>query len=717
MKKWMRAALLFVVFLVWPAVGHAAEQGEARISLEYGFQGNVKNGNCFPVRVTIDYTGEQTEAELLMRVPVEAEGGTVGSEVLMGYGSGEIVKQGRIYTYEKKITLDENQPYQETFYLELPVFEGNLQISVERGEKILGQEEIHCNFTENAFRILVGVVSDQPDGIEKLDGMQINMEQGYGMEVFIKTILLKPEEIYPNPEALAQLDVLIADVGIPFDEEQKLALERWHQSGGFYLERKNENLVELFDTLLETETKQRFFDHLEEKQYYSMGDTGYMDMVPVKKRPSMVKYLLLLIVYVILVGPGLYLFLKKKDKRQYLWMGVCILAALFVMIIGIMGRKTNISAPFISYCGLYEQQGTVWSENLKIGIQAPYNNSYTLYLDSDYRLRPMSMGYNGQIQPDEKTAGQIKINMEDSRYKVTVSNMGVFVQNYLELEKNKKIADSEKIQAEIQGNAYEVNGSWKNATPYTIHHVILVMANRAACLGTMEAGQEGNWEKARLYSYGNGGMEYLLKELEDFSDYPYPEYELQNLTNQVWDTLRRNTGYAQVNEAYLLGIVEDPDLSFQQNSGYKVYGSTILRMPVEINWEKDGYRWCPNLELTGQSQNEEFAQRTNLTAQKECTVDYQTLFLGNLEKLRLFSVEYDEEKYYYPFEGNVALYNWQTLSFEEIHDWDEPIEGDELAPYVSENGVVRVRYLLEDTLYRTDSSCMLPCLWGAGKAE
>ena len=72
-----------------------------------------------------------------------------------------------------------------------------------------------------------------------------------------------------------------------------------------------------------------------------------------EERPSMVKYIVLLLIYIFLVGPGLYIFLKRKHKRSYLWGAICGLSVFFVLLIGILGRATNVYAPFISYSGIY----------------------------------------------------------------------------------------------------------------------------------------------------------------------------------------------------------------------------------------------------------------------------------------------------------------------------------------------------------------------------
>ena len=70
------------------------------------------------------------------------------------------------------------------------------------GENIAGSQQLNFNFAENTSRILMGVITTQTEQAMDLDGMQVSFDQGYVSEAFVKVILLEPEDIYPNPEAI-----------------------------------------------------------------------------------------------------------------------------------------------------------------------------------------------------------------------------------------------------------------------------------------------------------------------------------------------------------------------------------------------------------------------------------------------------------------------------------------------------------------------------------
>ena len=89
----------------------------------------------------------------------------------------------------------------------------------------------------------------------------------------------------------------------------KLALDRWRGEEGIYLERfSDQELTDVFQEFINGEQRERFARYLEQMQTYSFGDTAGLTEVPVNKQPAMGKYVFVLTVYVLLVGPGLFWF-------------------------------------------------------------------------------------------------------------------------------------------------------------------------------------------------------------------------------------------------------------------------------------------------------------------------------------------------------------------------------------------------------------------------
>ena len=196
---------------------------------------------------------------------------------------------------------------------------------------------------------------------------------------------------------------------------------------------------------------QHFFDRLSEKWGYVVY-TGYdTSQIPVRKRPSLIKYFILILFYACLAGPGLYLILKKQGKRKYFWSGVTMLSVLFLGIVALLGTGTRLTAPVLTMRRMYTQQDHIWGETLQLGVQAPYNNTYQLYLDKSYHLTMSSeSGYSAE-NVNTNITDKVEIYEKEDCYKLTFSRLPVFAGNAFFLNRDHAVSPEEEIQIHASG--------------------------------------------------------------------------------------------------------------------------------------------------------------------------------------------------------------------------------------------------------------------------
>ena len=63
------------------------------------------------------------------------------------------------------------------------------------------------------------------------------------------------------------------------------------------------------------------------------------------KLPQIGRFVVIIILYIILVSPAAYFILKKKDKRQWLWVLVPVLACIFTAVIFFFGNSARQKGP------------------------------------------------------------------------------------------------------------------------------------------------------------------------------------------------------------------------------------------------------------------------------------------------------------------------------------------------------------------------------------
>ena len=256
-KKYPAAVMLLfalLIFLVVPV--RAAQQNPVEVQLACGFTGNIKSGSSVPLTVTMTNHGSEFRGMITIRVPVRGESQALGDTLWMGNGQYGQTIGNRIYTYEKEISMEAGKTQEEVFYLELPAFKSYLYVTVTDGSRALGGSSITLNPSENQQRLLVGVILADQEKLEELDGLQVMLEGDYPQESFVRAISLEPEDIYPNPQALGHLDILIADEDTSFTPDQQLALDAWQQEGGYFLKNDGRSYVEMARELIYEEHRE-----------------------------------------------------------------------------------------------------------------------------------------------------------------------------------------------------------------------------------------------------------------------------------------------------------------------------------------------------------------------------------------------------------------------------------------------------------------------------
>lgn len=715
MRKYIRGIVLVLLILLLPCMVWAEDEPEndIEITLNWGFNGKEGNSDaCLPVTATLTNHGEAFEGQLEMEVPVAGSQESDLGESLTMIGNDMDYTRSKVCVWKKNIALAAGETRQETFYLTFPWANGTVQAYLKDGSRTVQTESLSKNFSANQNIALIGVIGAQPEDVQQLDGIQISADTTEGMgDIFVSVYQMDASEIPDSWKDLGQLDALLIKSEAAISGEQWVTLHRWQQEGGILLTAEaGQDFFEIFQDFLNGETRPTFFDRISEKWGYVVS-TGYdTSQIPVRKRPSLIKYFILILFYACVAGPGLYLILKRQGKRKYFWSGVTLLSVLFLGIMAVMGTSTRLTAPVLTMKRMYTQQDHIWGETMQLGVQAPYNSTYQLYLDKSYHLTMSSESGYSVEEVNTDITDKVEIYEKEDCYKLTFSRLPVFAGNAFFLNRDHAVSPEEEIQIHASGDNEHIEGRWKNPTGYRIENAILVLTNRIVFLGDLEPGEEGTFSE-KIHSYGNGGLEKILRKYLDLKDAEYPDNAVNAVMEQVWDAQRKET-----EGVCLLGTISNSDTSFEMNSGYEVDGISQFYMPVDISWQKEeGTIFCPNAEVLASVESGSATAGTNLMYGQDAVLNYDLSGLGEITEIKFFKPEYDDPKYFEPFRGQVAFYCWSSGEYETISKWEKLFDGTELEKYLSAEGTLRVRYQVADDMDVTNKNCTLPCLQITGK--
>lgn len=193
----------------------------------------------------------------------------------------------------------------------------------------------------------------------------------------------------------------------------------------------------------------------------------------------------IIILYIILIIPVLYVILKKKDKREYAWFIIPAAAILTSIGLFALGAKDRIGNAQIQQTGFFE----VDANN---GLSGYYVNSLLSNSGGDYQFTaPASttMSYRLKSQMTEEEPHQAAIlerqaagstmTLRDMRYWSVASIMG---ESYIENTGN--------FDVRLNVANRTIAGTLTNNFPFTVEDVSIWTGTRLLLLGDMNPGQE-----------------------------------------------------------------------------------------------------------------------------------------------------------------------------------------------------------------------------------
>lgn len=193
----------------------------------------------------------------------------------------------------------------------------------------------------------------------------------------------------------------------------------------------------------------------------------------------------IIVLYIIIIIPVLYIILKKRDKREYAWFIIPAVAILTSIGIFGLGAKDRIGNAQIQQTGFFEV-------DTNKGLSGYYVNSLLSNRGGDYQFTApasttMSHRLKSQMTEEvphksamlEKHAAENSMTIRDMRYWSVSSIMGEsYIENTGDFDIQLAVADQ------------KIAGSIKNNFPFVVEDVSVWTGTRIIALGDLNPGQE-----------------------------------------------------------------------------------------------------------------------------------------------------------------------------------------------------------------------------------
>lgn len=441
---------------------------------------------------------------------------------------------------------------------------------------------------------------------------------------------------------------------------------------------RNQALEQIFSDILfnKTGTGGSSGHQLSARQVGNTISNVYINSIP-----SISRYILVLLVYVALL-PILYMVLKKRDKRHYIWGAVPALSIVFALVIYITGTGSRLKNPNLNYLCVLNLNDSVARESVYMGSTSPRNSPYEFSVGEEYNLSLSTDYYYGYSYG--RTQSSVTLKQGPAFRTAAITNSAAFDTKYFLAERYNDSLGELSLQMEYRQDGHHFTLANRSALSIETAGVVVpglgVIPIEALEPGeTLELDEDGILPAFSGYNYANFADDHAAELI--CADGSGSEERVASRRNQL-----RSMIDGMGSGIYLIGFTGDyaPDLG--ENPKLDVAGDTmVIRFAKEAAGSLRSY-------IADIGQYEVFDDEA---PEEEDDYDrtYRAFRFGELtvEALTLSgdSWEYVEA---------VALFNHQTETYD--HVFLDGTTFAELEPYLSEDGLLWVRY--EDYFYYGD---------------
>lgn len=273
--------------------------------------------------------------------------------------------------------------------------------------------------------------------------------------------------------------------------------------------------------------------------------------------PSVSWILVMLLGFIVIAGPVSYIILRKRDKRDLIWLTAPALALICCVVIVGYGVSRHGTQTVSSVVTVIDSRGNAsGAHNYSVvGIAAPQKGSYALEFEEDsfpYRMPGNDYYYYGYDSTEEEEGvGKPAFRIDTSGYpKVTFQEIPQWNMDAFYLQRDLTVAG--ELQGRIQYQADGVHYYVRNDTGADLEDVTVISQLGYQRIPLLESGGEAS-----------GVMEqYAYQQSQPGGTSMYYQYG-----NDYWNVLNELYGGPNAN-SYGIGLVEDNRTEDEQREDY-----------------------------------------------------------------------------------------------------------------------------------------------------
>ena len=461
-----------------------------------------------------------------------------------------------------------------------------------------------------------------------------------------------------------------------------------------------------------------------EQEYWnahSMVNTGSADQLP-----KMTMYTVVIVVYILIAGPGLYLFLKKRDMSRLYGTSVVVSAVVVSSVIYLLGVGTRFTSQFITVASIMGLDGNKTEETSYLNVRTPDSRPFSLTVPADYTVTPLTKSSRYEEQPVREFERQNKSGVElkfgENGTVISAGKTMAFEPRYFKITRETEDESGGYIYGELQWADGRISGTVINDMSFALEDAVILLYGQLYPIGDLGPGEVLTLDDEPLTVWPVG-MSYLVSsEITENADEDSNAINTKGRSS-LYSFYMDENYCSYTSECCLLASGPSGGiLTASTMNGQHADGTVLYAAKLSVSSGESGLVYRSGL------MNKPEVNAGNSTVYGDGLAMYGTdpmvveYFLGTdiwVEKISLLPVSdefFDDSRYYYlkQFDGAMYFYNYTTKSYDRMDMSKVDFTAEELRPYLSQKNTLVVKY----TAGEDDSagmSALLPHLMVTGR--
>lgn len=412
------------------------------------------------------------------------------------------------------------------------------------------------------------------------------------------------------------------------------------------------------------------------------------------RKPSALLYGAVLLLYVVLVGPILYLILKAVKKREKIWIAIPIVVLVFTGIIFLTSLLYRVNKPLVNTFSFITLEEGYKTEKVYTRITCPKAKQYTVAIQPEYgNIQYNSSGYDYSLFDTGSSDNPFDymIKRSSAGTELVLNNTSTFNTTTFNVQRTEE-NDIGTIECDLQCYTAGFEGTVTNQTGYDLTGVVVNFERYYYQIGDLKKGEQITIDQSKLIPAASGGnytFENLYRNMRGlYSDNKlYTQYKIDTMMESDYvdiDSYGRGCVWAKISSY-------TPD--FIGESSVKQSGIGVLYQTFHADYEDIGTVYYPNIDGMAIDAGGYDTERRSFYSGEPVTVTYS--FEGYPGITALENPDFNELGQYNADTGMYCAYVYamdpKTGSFDQIFVGSRVLAGEELRKYV-ENNILVLRY-------------------------